>query len=160
MVEDQAAQASLVRLKIHGVVQDRNTDALIVVLCNERTTEVLPIWVGTAEGNAIKFALEGVEPQRPMSHDLIRGFADHLNIKVSRVVVTDVKSNTYYATVYLDARGVERTVDARPSDAIALALRTRSPIYATREVLRQRGGWNLDSWLERFETRSSEQSEA
>ncbi|MEW6544147.1 MAG: bifunctional nuclease family protein [Nitrospirota bacterium] len=160
MGEDQMAHAGLVQLKVHGVVPDPNTDTQIVILRDEQNAEILPIWVGAAEGTAIKFALDGNEPQRPMSHDLMRSVAGHLNIKVTRAVVTDVKSNTYFATLYLDARGVERAVDARPSDAIALALRMRSPIFATREVLKQRGGGNLDAWLDKFEAKNSEQHEA
>jgi len=83
----------LVRLKVHGVLPDPNTETQIVILRDEQNADILPIWVGTAEGNAIRLALEGHVTPRPMSHDLIRSFADHLNIKVSRVVVTDVKNN-------------------------------------------------------------------
>lgn len=154
MMDEQKEPHDLVRLKVHGVVPDSNTDTQIVILRDEVHAEILPIWVGAAEGNAIKYALEGHVPPRPMSHDLIRSFADHLNIKMVSAVITDVKSNTYYATIHLSAHGVERTVDSRPSDAIALALRTNSPLYVTQEVLKQRGGGNLDAWLERLETKN------
>jgi len=146
--------AELVRLKVHGVLPDSNTDTQIVILRDEEHAEVLPIWVGSAEGNAIRLALEGVVPPRPMSHDLIRSFTEHLNIKMSCAVITDVKSNTYYATVHLTAHGIERALDSRPSDAIALALRTNSPIYVTQDVLKQRGGNNLEAWLEKLETKN------
>jgi bifunctional DNase/RNase len=159
MTDDFKDSADLVRLKVHGVVPDPNTETLIVILRDERHTDILPIWVGAAEGNAIRLALEGVVPPRPMSHDLIRSFADHLSIKMTRAVVTDVKSNTYYATIHFVAHGVERTVDSRPSDAIALALRTDSPIYVTQDVLRQRGGSNLEAWLEKLGTKNPGRSE-
>lgn len=150
MASKDQDSGELVRLSVHGVLPDQNTDTQIVILRDDQHAEVLPIWVGAAEGNAIKMALEGAVPPRPMSHDLIRSFAEHLNIKVSHAVVTEVKSNTYYARVHLSVHGVEQTVDSRPSDAIALALRTNSPIFVTQDVLRQRGGTNLDAWLERF----------
>jgi bifunctional DNase/RNase len=150
MPSNDPDSGELVRLSVHGVLPDQNTDTQIVILRDDQHAEVLPIWVGAAEGNAIKMALDGTVPARPMSHDLIRSFAEHLNIKVSHAVVTEVKSNTYYAKVHLNVHGAEQTVDSRPSDAIALALRTNSPIFVTQEVLRQRGGTNLDAWLERF----------
>lgn len=140
----------LVQLTVHGVLPDQNTDTQIVILRNEQHAEVLPIWVGAAEGTAIKMALDGQVPPRPMSHDLIRSFGEHLNIKMSHAVITEVKSNTYYAKIYLMSRGIEQSVDSRPSDAIALALRTNSPIYVAPDVLKQRGGTNLEAWLERF----------
>ena len=147
--------SDLVRLKVHGVVTDPNTETRIVILKDEQNAEViLPIWVGMAEGLAIELALAGTVTPRPMSHDLIRNLAEHLDVKVGRVVVTDVRNNTYYASIYLQARETERVVDARPSDAIALALRTSSPIYVTHEVLKRRGGANLDAWLDRLDTKN------
>ena len=143
----------LVQLKVHGVLPDPNTDTQIVLLRDDAQGEILPIWVGAAEGNAIRLAMEGIAPPRPMSHDLIRTLAEHLNIKLTRVVVTDVKNNTYYASLHVVAQGTERTVDSRPSDAIALALRMNCPIYVTQEVLRQRGGGNLDAWLEKLDAK-------
>jgi bifunctional DNase/RNase len=148
------AASDLVRLKVHGVLADPNTETQIVILRDEQNADILPIWVGTAEGNAIRLALEGIVTPRPMSHDLIRSFADHLNIKVSKVVVTDVKNNTYYASIHLVSQKSERTVDSRPSDAIALALRANCPIYVTPDVLKQRGGGSLDAWLEKLDAKN------
>jgi bifunctional DNase/RNase len=142
------------RLTVHGVVNDPNTDAQIVILRDERTAQVLPIWVGAAEGNAIKLAMDDASTPRPMSHDLLRSLIEHLNLTVSKVVVTDVKNNTYYASIHLASQGMERTVDARPSDAIALALRTGSPIFVASSVLQQRGGGSLDAWLEKLGTKN------
>ena len=79
---------------------------------------------------------------------------------ISHIVVTDVKNNTYYATVHLTSHGLERTVDARPSDAIALALRAKSPIYVTQDVLKRRGGDSLDTWLAKLDPQQFGQSEA
>ncbi len=149
-MSEPAGATDLIRLKVRAVLPDSNTDTQIVLLQDERETEVLPIWVGMAEGNAIKFALEGLAPQRPLTHDLIKNFTEHLSVKVTQAVVADVKNNTYFAQVYLLVHGVEQTLDARPSDAIALALRSNSPIYATQAVLEQRGGGNLGAWMERF----------
>lgn len=140
----------LIELKVHGVVRDDNTDTQIVVLRDEQRAEVLPIWVGLAEGNAIRLAQEGIVTPRPMTHDLIRSLAAHLGIQVSRVVITDVKNTTYFAVVHLASKGVERTLDARPSDAIALALRVQCPVYVTQDVLTRRGGANSDVWLEKL----------
>ena len=154
MAVDDAEAGELIRLSVHGVLPDQNTDTHIVILRDEQHAEVLPIWVGAAEGNAIKMALEGMVSPRPMSHDLIRSFAEHLNIKVTQAVITEVKSNTYYARVHLLIADGEQTVDSRPSDAIALALRSNCPIFVTQEVLKQRGGTNLDAWLERFGTKN------
>jgi bifunctional DNase/RNase len=153
-------EASLVRLTVHGVLHDSNTEAQIVILRDEHQADILPIWVGQAEGMAIRMALEGHVAPRPMSHDLMRSLMEHFNAKVSQVVVTDVKNNTYYATIHLDVRGTSQTVDSRPSDAIALALRTNSPIYVTQDVLKQRGSGNLEAWLEKLEARNPEKSDA
>lgn len=154
MAADDADAGDLIRLSVHGVLPDQNTDTHIVILRDEQHAEVLPIWVGAAEGNAIKMALEGMVSPRPMSHDLIRSFAEHLNVKVTQAVITEVKSNTYYARIHLLTADGEQTVDSRPSDAIALALRTNCPIFVTQDVLTQRGGTNLDAWLERFGTKN------
>jgi uncharacterized protein len=144
----------LVRLKVHGVLSDPNTETQIVILRDEQNAEILPIWVGAAEGNAIRLAMEGIVTPRPMSHDLIRSFTEHFNIKVVRIVVTDVKENTYYASVHLVSGGSEWTLDARPSDAIALALRMNTPVFVSTQVLKRRGGNNLDAWLEKLDMKN------
>ena len=148
--------ADLIELKVKQVLEDSNTDTRIVVLKSDDGGETLPIWVGAAEGNAIRLAMEQVVTPRPMSHDLIRSFAEHLEVKIQRVVVTDVKSSTYYAAVHLLSKGVDRNLDARPSDAIALALRTHCPIYVTRDVLNRRTAANLDAWITKIETKNIE----
>ena len=123
----QTQSSELVALTVKQVLDDGNTDTRIVVLKSDDASVTLPIWVGSAEGNAIRLAMERVVTPRPMSHDLIRSFADHLGVRIERVVITDVKSSTYYASVAFASKGVHRTLDARPSDAIALALRATCP---------------------------------
>jgi len=152
---EQSGLKELTKLTVHGVVADPNTETQIVILRDERTAQILPIWVGAAEGNAIRLAMDDAPTPRPMSHDLLRSMMEHLSLAVSRVVVTDVKNNTYFASVYLTSQGTERTVDARPSDAIALALRTNSPIFVTANVLQQRGGNSLETWLEKLGTKNT-----
>lgn len=149
-----------VTLKVERVLEDANTDTRIVVLRGESPDDTLPIWVGAAEGNAIRLAMEGTVTPRPMSHDLIRSFASYLGIGIERVAITDVKSSTYYATVYLRSKGVERTLDARPSDAIALAIRAQCPIYVTRDVLQRRATANLDAWIAKLDTQRTENQQA
>ena len=156
MTTSQAPAAELIELKVKQVLEDSNTDTRIVGLKNDDGSETLPIWVGAAEGNAIRLAMEHVVTPRPMSHDLIRSFAEHLDVKIQRVVVTDVKSSTYYAAVHVASKGVDRTIDARPSDAIALALRSHCPIYVTRDVLNRRTAANLDAWVTKLETKNIE----
>jgi hypothetical protein len=145
----------LVKLTVQGVWTDAspNAESQVVLLQDEGRTTVLPIWVGTAEGTAIRMALEGILPPRPLSHDLIRNMTEHLGLKVSKVVVTDVRSNTYYASIYLTSKQSEVTVDSRPSDAIALALRTKSPIYATRDILDRQAPETVDPWLKNLDTK-------
>lgn len=145
-----SGMSDLVRLTVHGVFTDQNTEAQVVVLRSDREEEVLPIWIGPAEGDAIKRGLDGAPSARPMTHDLLRSLTQHFGVRVAGVVITEVKNNTYYASIQLVCQGTESTVDSRPSDAIALALRTGSPIYATREVLQERGGGPLDAWLEKL----------
>jgi len=145
----------LIEFKVDRVVDETATDTRIVVLTRAGSpTDTFPIWVGAAEGSAIKLAMDAMVTPRPMSHDLIKSFIEHLSVVVRRVVITDVKSSTYYATVYLESKGVERSVDARPSDAISLALRARCPIYITQDVLTRRSTSNLDAWLAKMESKN------
>ena len=145
---------SLIQLTVDRVVEDSNTDTRIIVLTpSDGGAEHFMVWVGASEGEAIKRAVDAAITPRPMSHDLVKSFGEHFGIKTERVVLTDVKGSTYYATVFLENKGVGRTIDARPSDAIALALRCQAPIYVTQDVWRRRSGQNLDAWLSKLETK-------
>jgi bifunctional DNase/RNase len=90
-----------------------------------------------------------------MTHDLLKDVLDHLGLRVQKVIITEIKNNTYYALVYIESHGSLLSIDARPSDAIALALRTRVPIYAADEVFKERGGESLDAWLEKLGPKDS-----
>ena len=137
---NQPNEQGSVEYRVDRILEEANTDTRIVVLARQDGgLDTFPIWVGAAEGNAIKLALDTMITPRPMSHDLIKSFAEHLNITIQRVVIADVKSSTYYAVVYVANKGVERTIDARPSDAISLALRAPCPIYITHDVLKRQG---------------------
>lgn len=144
-----------IKLKVHGVLSDSASEAQIVILRDENATEILPIWVGSAEGHAIRFALEGIASARPLTHDLLKSLIEHLRLEILKVVITGIRNNTYYASIYFKRDGAPLTLDARPSDAIALALRSESPIYATSEVLEKRSKENLDTWLERLKPKNS-----
>ena len=155
-----AQDQALVEYKVDRVLDETNTDTKIVVLARQDgRPDSFPIWVGATEGHAIKLALDTTMTPRPLSHDLIKSFIEHLSVNVRRVVIGDVKNSTYYATVYLENHGVERTVDARPSDAISLALRTHAPVYITQDVLARRNTANVDSWLAKLDKKNVSQQE-
>jgi hypothetical protein len=124
-----------IEFKIKGLMMDPVTNSPIVVLQDSSSETLLPIWVGIFEANAIALQIEKVDTPRPMTHDLIKGLLNHLSARVTKVVVTELKDNTFYAMIFLDVDGKTVTVDSRPSDAIAIALRTDSPIYVTDEVI-------------------------
>lgn len=114
---------------------DRTTNAPVVILREKEGTRVVPIWIGPAEASAIAMELQGYKPPRPMTHDLLRQVLTGFGAELQRVVVTAVKENTYFAELHL-CRGEELVqVDARPSDGIALAVRTHSPIFTSDELL-------------------------
>ena len=135
----------LVQMKVRGLLFDPRGNMYIVVL--EDDTRTLPIWVGIPEANAIALELEKVLTPRPMTHDLIRNILESLNVSVQKIVVSDLRDNTYFATITLGRNGESVEVDSRPSDAIALALRTASPIYVDEVVLRMQSIESLDEWL-------------
>lgn len=138
-----------IKLNVHGVLADPNGDAQVILLRDEGN-DILPIWVGITEGNAIRLAIEGVSPPRPLTHDLLRSMLDHLKVKLVKVIVTEIMNSTYYAKLILDVSGEEKIIDSRPSDAIALALRLNAPIYVMDEVLKKKSTESLDEWLERL----------
>ena len=139
-----------IKLNVHGILSDSASEAQIIILRDEKAVEILPIWVGVTEGNAIRFAIEGITSARPLTHDLFKNLIDHLRVEVIKVVITEIRNNTYYATIHLHRDGTPLTIDARPSDAIALALRTKCAIYTVPEVLKKKSQENLDAWLERL----------
>ncbi|MBM3818891.1 MAG: bifunctional nuclease family protein [Acidimicrobiia bacterium] len=125
----------LIEMSIKGLMVDPITNMPIVILKDKQGERVLPIWVGIFEANAIALQIENIATPRPMTHDLLRNIITDLEGHVDRVVVSDLKDNTFYALIHLTVRGERVTIDARPSDAIALALRTRSPILVEETVI-------------------------
>ena len=124
-----------IEVSIRGLMLDPVTNMPIVVLKDVASDLVLPIWVGVFEANAIALELEKTATPRPMTHDLLRNIAKGLGAKVSKVVVSDLIEDTFYATIWMRQAGETVTLDARPSDAIALALRFDCPIYVATKVL-------------------------
>jgi bifunctional DNase/RNase len=125
----------LIEMTIKGLMVDPITNMPIVILKDSDGDRVLPIWVGIFEANAIALQIENIASPRPMTHDLIRNIISDLDGRVERVVVSDLKENTFYAVIHLDVRGSQVSIDARPSDAIAIALRTASPILVDESVI-------------------------
>jgi bifunctional DNase/RNase len=124
-----------IQMTIKGLMIDPITNMPIIVLRDDDGQRLLPIWVGVFEANAIALQIEKVETPRPMTHDLLRNVIADLEAKVERIVVCELKDNTFYATIHLRSGARALTVDARPSDAIALALRTSSPIFVEEAVI-------------------------
>jgi bifunctional DNase/RNase len=124
-----------IEMTIKGLMVDPVTNMPIVVLRDAEGERVLPIWVGVFEANAIALQIENVSTPRPMTHDLLRNVITDLKGTVERIVVTDLKENTFYALIYLRVAGDVVAVDARPSDAIALALRAKAPIFVEESVI-------------------------
>jgi bifunctional DNase/RNase len=125
----------LIEMTIKGLMVDPITNMPIVILKDKEGERVLPIWVGIFEANAIALQIENIATPRPMTHDLLRNVITDLEGQVDRVVVCDLKDNTFYAIIHLTVKGDRVAIDARPSDAIALALRTRAPIMVDETVI-------------------------
>jgi hypothetical protein len=125
-----------VEMKIRGLMMDPVTNMPIVILKDSGTDTVLPIWVGVYEANAIALEIEKVSTPRPMTHDLIKNVLTGLDAAVHKVVVTELKEDTFYAVIWLEREGRVISIDSRPSDALALALRVDCPIFVDDEVLK------------------------
>ena len=125
-----------VEMKIRGLMMDPVTNMPIVILKEYDSESVLPIWVGVYEANAIALEIEKVSTPRPMTHDLLRNLLVGLEATVAKVVVTELRDDTFYAVIWLDRGGEIISIDSRPSDAIALALRMDCPIFVEDEVLK------------------------
>ena len=140
MVLASAAQAAppaagMWKVRVKSVVMDSRSNQPIVVLEDKKNGRLLPIWIGSAEAQAIMMQLEGVHPPRPMTHDLLRNMIEGLKARVIRVIITELRSSTFYAQIVIKSPDRQFFIDSRPSDAIALALRTHSPIFVKSKVL-------------------------
>ena len=140
-----------IEMRIKGLVVDPITRMPIVVLEDMRSEQILPIWIGVFEANAIALTIENIPTPRPMTHDLLKNVLNRFDISVDRIVVTDVRNNTFFAAIHCRCQGQEWVVDSRPSDAIALALRMNSPIYVEEDVVSKSHGLKLDENLETSE---------
>ena len=125
-----------VEMRIRGLLMDPVTNTPIVILKDANSDAVLPIWVGVFEANAIALEIEKVSTPRPMTHDLIKNVLSGLDAHVHKVVVTELKEDTFYAVIWMEREGRIISVDSRPSDALALALRVDCPIFVDDEVLK------------------------
>ena len=124
-----------IEMTIKGLIVDPITNMPIVILRDQEGQRVLPIWVGIFEANAIALQIENISPPRPMTHDLLRNVISDLKADVDKIVVCDLQDNTFYALIHLRVDGDVVAIDARPSDAIALALRVRAPIFVEDSVI-------------------------
>ncbi len=127
----------LIEMRIKGLMIDPINNMPMIILKDVGGKNVLPIWVGVFEANAIALQIEKITTPRPMTHDLLKNILAKMNAKVDKIAITELKNNTYYALIFLNVDGREVTIDSRPSDAIALALRTSSPIYVEQSVIEQ-----------------------
>jgi uncharacterized protein len=132
-----------IEMTIKGLMIDPITNMPIVILKDKEGSRILPIWVGIFEANAIALQIENIATPRPMTHDLLKNVLGDLEANVQKIVVCELKDNTFYAMIYLDRNGQVIAVDSRPSDAIALALRTKSPIYVEESVVESAKGMDL-----------------
>ena len=124
-----------IEMTIKGLMVDPITNMPIIILRDKDGQRVLPIWVGVFEANAIALQIENVTTPRPMTHDLLRNVIQDLKADILKIVVSDLKENTFYALIHLKTPAGPVAIDARPSDAIALALRTRAPIFVEESVI-------------------------
>lgn len=157
----------LIEMKVTGLTIDPFTSMPIIILKDLEEKSALPIWVGLIEASAIATELENIKLSRPMTHDLMKNMLEALGVKVTKVMVSELHDNTFYAHVILDQKGKEIDLDSRPSDAIALALRTKAPIFVDKKVidksrkidLAKEGiddGVNKQKWAEILENLSPE----
>jgi uncharacterized protein len=145
-------------MKIRGLLMDPTTNSPIVILKDIHSEAMLPIWVGPFEANSIASEIEKIAPPRPMTHDLLRNAINLFGAEIHRIVVTELRDNTFYAVIEMEWQGNRMILDARPSDAIALALRADCPIYVNEEVLKssQNVGLSETDELESFDTDDEE----
>jgi uncharacterized protein len=146
--ERESEPIMAIEMKIKGLVVDPVSKMPIVVLEDARTEKILPIWIGVFEANAIALTIENIPTPRPMTHDLLKNLLDRLDISVEKIVVSDVRNNTFYALIHCRDAAREIIIDSRPSDAIALALRMNSPIYVEEEVVSKAHSLKFDESLE------------
>ncbi|MBF0520696.1 MAG: bifunctional nuclease family protein [Nitrospirae bacterium] len=137
----------VIRMKVDGLLFDPRSGMYIMLLKALEGEETLPIWIGKPEADSIALALGRVATPRPLTHDLLKNVIEELKLSVARVVVREIIDNTYYATLYVTDGKSEKPIDSRPSDAVAVALRTNSPIFVDEAVIEKRNADELEEWL-------------
>jgi bifunctional DNase/RNase len=137
----------LVEMKVEGLLFDPRSNMYILLLKEIDGAGTLPIWIGKPEADSIALALGKVATPRPLTHDLVKNIVDGLRVSIVRIVVTEITDNTYYALIYLNDGKKETLVDSRPSDAVAVALRTGAPIFVEDNIMATRSADELDEWL-------------
>lgn len=137
----------VIKMKVDGLLFDPRSGMYILLLKAVDGEETLPIWIGKPEADSIALALGKVVTPRPLTHDLVKNIIEELNMTVSKVIVHEIIDNTYYATLYVTDGVNERSVDSRPSDAVAVALRTNSPVYVEETVIERKNTDELEEWL-------------
>ena len=125
------------KVSIAGLTMDPASNTPIIILKSEENDQAIPIWIGLLEATSIASALQNIKYERPMTHDLFKNFTERLNISISKIEVCDLKENTFYAKIHFISKDGNFEMDARPSDAIALALRYEAPIYVADEVMQK-----------------------
>lgn len=125
------------QMTVSGLTIDPFTNSPIMILKDVDSDKAVPIWIGLLEATAIASELENIKFSRPMTHDLLKIIMENMQIQVTKVEVCDLRDNTYFALIYLNREGKEVTIDARPSDAIALALRVKAPIFVAEVVIQK-----------------------
>ncbi len=134
-------------MKVEGLLFDPRSSMYILLLKEIDGEGTLPIWIGKPEADSIALALGGVITPRPLTHDLIKNLLGSIKIRITRVVVTEILDNTYYALIYLTDGKREIPVDSRPSDAVAIALRVNAPIFVEEGIMERKSTDELEEWL-------------
>lgn len=134
-------------MNVNTILFDSRNSSYIIVLKDETGKKILPIWIGAAEGNSIAMAMSNTKAARPLTHDLIVGIFDRLEVEVARVVISDLIDNTFYASLYLLQNGKEFHIDSRPSDAVAVAIRLNAPVFVEEEVIAKQDATMIDTWM-------------
>ncbi|MEW6068636.1 MAG: bifunctional nuclease family protein [Nitrospirota bacterium] len=137
----------LVQMKVEGLLFDPRSNMYILLLKEIDGNGTLPIWIGKPEADSIALALGRVDTPRPLTHDLVKNIIDGLKIKITKMIVTEIRDNTYFAVLCLNDGKKETLIDSRPSDAVAVALRVNAPIFVRDNILEQRSSDELEEWL-------------
>src|SRR4029450_10864398 len=138
-------ERTMLEMKVRGLTLDPLSNMALVILRDLEGNKALPIWVGIPEADARSLEIQPVPTPRPMTHDLIKNILEGINATVTRIVVNDLKDSTFFATIFLSLEGREVHIDSRPSDAIAIALRVKAPIYVTQDVIERAGSIDLST---------------